>query len=52
VPGGGVALLRAADALAGLKLSGDERTGVDIVRRALEEPIRRSSRTPGSKAPW
>ena len=40
VPGGGVALLRAADALAGLKLSGDERTGVDIVRRALEEPIR------------
>jgi chaperonin GroEL len=40
VPGGGVALLRAADALDGLKLSGDEGTGVDIVRRALEEPIR------------
>ena len=40
VPGGGVALLRAAKALDGLKLSGDEATGVDIVRRALEEPIR------------
>jgi chaperonin GroEL len=40
VPGGGVALLRAADALDSLKLSGDEDTGVRIVRRALEEPIR------------
>jgi chaperonin GroEL len=40
VPGGGVALLRAAEALDGLKLSGDEGTGVSIVRRALEEPIR------------
>jgi chaperonin GroEL len=40
VPGGGVALLRAAEALDGLKLSGDEATGVSIVRRALEEPIR------------
>jgi chaperonin GroEL len=40
VPGGGVALLRAADALDGLKLEGDEGTGVRIVRRALEEPIR------------
>src|SRR5262249_10984335 len=40
VPGGGVALLRAAKGLDGLKLSGDEGTGVQIVRRALEEPIR------------
>jgi len=40
VPGGGVALLRAAKALDGLKLSGDEATGAHIVRRALEEPIR------------
>ena len=40
VPGGGVALLRAARALDGLTLSGDEATGVAIVRRALEEPIR------------
>ena len=42
VPGGGVALLRASKALDGLalKLSGDEATGAEIVRRALEEPIR------------
>jgi len=40
VPGGGVALLRASEALGSLKLSGDEATGVSIVRRALEEPIR------------
>jgi chaperonin GroEL len=40
VPGGGVALLRASKALASLTLSGDEATGVDIVRRALEEPLR------------
>src|SRR2546425_1142793 len=40
VPGGGVALLRAAKALDGVKLSGDEATGAAIVRRALEEPIR------------
>jgi chaperonin GroEL len=40
VPGGGVALLRAASALDNLRLSGDEATGVAIVRRALEEPIR------------
>jgi chaperonin GroEL len=35
-----VALLRAARALDGLTLSGDEATGAAIVRRALEEPIR------------
>jgi chaperonin GroEL len=40
VPGGGVALLRAAKALDNLKLSGDEATGAGIVKRALEEPIR------------
>ncbi len=40
VPGGGVALLRAAKVIEGLKLSGDEATGANIVRRALEEPIR------------
>jgi chaperonin GroEL len=40
VPGGGVALLRASEVLGSLKLSGDEATGVSIVRRALEEPIR------------
>ncbi len=40
VPGGGVALLRAAKALATLKLDGDEQIGVNIVRRAAEEPLR------------
>jgi chaperonin GroEL len=40
VPGGGVALLRAAKALERLTLEGDEKVGVNIVRRALEEPIR------------
>ncbi|MGH7386144.1 MAG: chaperonin GroEL, partial [Candidatus Rokuibacteriota bacterium] len=40
VPGGGVALLRASKALDTLELSGDEATGADIVRRALQEPLR------------
>ena len=40
VPGGGVALLRAARAVDKLKLEGDEKVGAMIVRRALEEPIR------------
>jgi chaperonin GroEL len=40
VPGGGVALLRAAIALETLKLPGDEQFGVTIVRRACEEPVR------------
>ena len=40
VPGGGVALLRAARVLEGLKLEGDEHFGVAIVRRACEEPVR------------
>lgn len=40
VPGGGVALLRTLSALDKLKIEGDEKTGVEIVKRALEEPIR------------
>src|ERR1700690_2542004 len=40
VPGGGVALLRAAGVLKKLKLDGDEAIGVNIVRRACEEPLR------------
>jgi len=40
VPGGGVALLRAAKALEGLKLSGDQQVGVNIIARAVEEPLR------------
>jgi chaperonin GroEL len=50
VPGGGVALLRASEALDGLKLTGDEGTGVAIVRRALEEPIRRIVENAGLEA--
>jgi len=40
VPGGGVALLRGAAALTNLKREGDEQIGVNIVRRACEEPVR------------
>ena len=40
VPGGGVALLRAAKALDNLKVPGDEQIGIDIVRRSCEEPVR------------
>ena len=40
VPGGGVALLRASAALNDLKLTGDEAIGADIIRRAIEEPLR------------
>ena len=41
VPGGGVALLNAISALDRVKLDGDEDTGARILRRALEEPLRR-----------
>ncbi len=40
VPGGGVAYLRASKALDGLKVELGEKFGVDIIRKALEEPIR------------
>jgi len=40
IPGGGVGLIRAIPALDKLKLENDEKIGVDIVKRALEEPIR------------
>ena len=41
VPGGGVALIAAQSALDASNLEGDERTGITILRRALEEPLRR-----------
>src|SRR5438034_6098542 len=47
VPGGGVALLRARSALDALKLDEEERAGVNIVRRALEEPLRWIARNAG-----
>ena len=41
VPGGGVAYIRAIDALEGLKGdNADETTGIDIIKRAIEEPLR------------
>lgn len=40
VAGGGVALLRAQSSLDGIKLHGDEAVGINIIMRALEEPIR------------
>ncbi len=47
VPGGGVALLRCQKVLENLKLDGDLQTGVDIVRRALEEPMRQIANNAG-----
>ncbi|MCS7352318.1 chaperonin GroEL [Thermoflexus sp.] len=47
VPGGGVALLNAAKALDNLKAEGDVQTGINIVRRALEEPLRRIAENAG-----
>ncbi|HPY89151.1 MAG TPA: chaperonin GroEL [Lentisphaeria bacterium] len=48
VAGGGVALLRAAaKVLPSLKLSGDEATGVDIIARAMDEPLRQIAQNAG-----
>jgi chaperonin GroEL len=47
VPGGGVALLRSQKALDALKLEGDMKIGVDIIRRALEEPLRQIAKNAG-----
>jgi chaperonin GroEL len=40
VPGGGVALIRVSKAIDGLKLEGDQKVGAEIVRRAVEAPLR------------
>jgi chaperonin GroEL len=40
VPGGGIALIRSLKALEALKLEGDQQVGVNIVKRAIEEPLR------------
>jgi len=49
VPGGGVALLRAGKALDKLTLEGEEQSGVTLVRRALEEPIRQIANNAGAE---
>ena len=40
VPGGGVALIRGQKAIEGLKLKGDQAIGAEIIRRAVEQPLR------------
>jgi len=50
IPGGGVALLRAQDALDKLKVEGGQSVGVDILRRALEAPIRQICENAGAEA--
>jgi chaperonin GroEL len=47
VPGGGVALLRSLEALDELKVPEEQKAGVDIIRKALEEPLRRISENAG-----
>ncbi|TRZ93981.1 chaperonin GroEL [bacterium] len=47
VPGGGVALIRTIPSLDKLKLEGDEKIGVNIVKRAIEEPLRQIAENAG-----
>jgi chaperonin GroEL len=49
VPGGGVALIRAQEALDKLVLSDDQRFGVNIIRRAIEEPLRQIAANAGEE---
>ncbi len=49
VPGGGVALARCATALNKLKLEGDEQIGINIVKRALQEPLRQIAGNAGEE---
>jgi len=49
VPGGGVALIRCISKLEGMKLKGDEAIGVQIVRRAMEEPLRQLTANAGEE---
>jgi chaperonin GroEL len=47
VPGGGIALLRCQKVVDGLKIEGDEKTGAQIIRAALEEPVRMIAKNAG-----
>jgi chaperonin GroEL len=47
VPGGGVAMLRCQKAIADLKVSGDEKTGAEIIARSLEAPLRQIASNAG-----
>lgn len=50
VPGGGVAFIRAQKAICGLNLTGDEKTGAEIVYRAVEAPLRQLVENAGREA--
>ncbi|MDD3480686.1 MAG: chaperonin GroEL [Patescibacteria group bacterium] len=50
VPGGGVALIRAAEVLTGLKLDKEEQVGVEIVAKSLEAPLRQIANNAGERA--
>jgi len=52
LPGGGVALLNALSALKKLKMEGDEATGLNILKRALEEPLRCIAENVAGRAQW
>src|SRR2546430_2080387 len=49
VPGGGVALVRCIDALDKLKADGDEQIGINVVKRALQEPLRQIAENAGEE---
>src|SRR5689334_13186841 len=49
VPGGGVALARTAQSLEKLKLEGDEQIGINVVKRALQEPLRQIAENSGEE---
>lgn len=49
VPGGGVALLRCVERLDGAKLGGEEQVGLNIVKRAMEEPLRQIAANAGEE---
>ncbi len=49
LPGGGVALLRARRAIDALKLSGEEKVGAQVVRNALDEPLRQIAENAGAQ---
>lgn len=50
VPGGGVALIRASSALDSIKLDSDEKIGLEMIRRACEEPLRLIASNAGKEA--
>lgn len=47
IPGGGIALIKAISALDDIQVEGDEKTGVDIIKRALETPLKQIATNAG-----